>query len=215
MRFLVPYLATHALRPFHRFFPDLLWRVDANAKTAYLTFDDGPTEELTDDVLDLLAQYDAQATHFLVGQHAEALPDRARALVRAGHRVGNHTYTHVDPWSVSAERLREEVVRTTRRLQSITQTRIRAFRPPYGHPTQGLRRWCAAQNQRMVMWDVMPGDYLKTARAQRVARFVIRHVRPGSVIVLHDNPICEGVTLPALDTILRTLSAEGWSFDAV
>jgi hypothetical protein len=67
----------------------------------------------------------------------------------------------------------------------------------------------------MVMWDVMPGDYLKTATAARVARFVIRHVRPGSVIVLHDNPVCEGVTLPALKTILETLTAEGWSFDAL
>jgi Predicted xylanase/chitin deacetylase len=71
MRFLIPYLATHGLRPFHRFVPDLLWRVEAAAKTAYLTFDDGPTEELTDDLLDLLAQYDAQATHFLVGQNAD------------------------------------------------------------------------------------------------------------------------------------------------
>lgn len=130
MRFLVPYLATHALRPFHRFFPDMLWRVDAEARTAYLTFDDGPTEELTDDLLDLLAQYDAQATHFLVGQHAEAHPGRTRALVSAGHRLGNHTYTHVDPWSVSTERLQTELTRTTQSLQDLTQTRIRALRPP-------------------------------------------------------------------------------------
>ena len=215
MRFLIPYLATHGLRPFHRFFPDLLWQVEADAKTAYLTFDDGPTEELTDDLLDLLAQYDAQATHFLVGQHADEHPGRTREIVRAGHRVGNHTHTHVDPWAVPNEVLQQELVRTTRRLQSLTQTRIRALRPPYGHPTQMLRQWCAAQNQRMVMWDVMPGDYLKTARPRRVATFVVRHVRPGSVIVLHDNPICEDVTLPALNTILRTLRAEGWSFDAL
>lgn len=215
MRFLVPYLATHGLRPFQGFFPDLLWRVDAAAKTAYLTFDDGPTEELTDDLLDLLAQYDAQATHFLVGAHAEAHPERTRALVSAGHHVGNHTYTHVDPWSVSTERLQQELNRTTRRLEDLTQTRIRALRPPYGHPTGPLRQWCAERTQRMVMWDVMPGDYLKTATAARVARFVIRHVRPGSVIVLHDNPICEDVTLPALEAILETLTAEGWSFDAL
>ena len=215
MRFLIPYLATHGLRPFHRFVPDLLWRVEAAAKTAYLTFDDGPTEELTDDLLDLLAQYDAQATHFLVGQNADRHPGRARAIARAGHLVGNHTYTHVDPWSVPHEQLQSEVARTTRRLQSLTQTRLRALRPPYGHPTGHLRRWCAERNQRMVMWDVMPGDYLKTATAGRVARFVNRHVRPGSVIVLHDNPVCEGITLPALTRILETLSAEGWSFDAL
>ncbi|MFB6271290.1 MAG: polysaccharide deacetylase family protein [Salinibacter sp.] len=215
MRRLVPYLATHALRPVHRFFPDMLWRVDAEARTAYLTFDDGPTEELTEDLLDLLAQYNAQATHFLLGSHAEAHPGRVRAMVSAGHHIANHTYTHVDPWTVSPERLQQELTRTTRHLEDLTQSRIRALRPPYGHPTGALRQWCAEQNQRMVMWDVMPGDYLKTATAHRVARFVIRHVRPGSVIVLHDNPVCEDVTLPALATILETLTAEGWTFDAL
>lgn len=215
MRFLIPYLATHGLRPVHRFFPDLLWRVDAEARTAYLTFDDGPTAEVTDDLLDLLARYDAQATHFLIGRHAAAHPDRTRTILSAGHRLGNHTYTHVDPWLVPTDELREEVTRTTRCIQEIAGTHIRALRPPYGHPTSALRTWCAEHNQRMVMWDVMPGDYHETTTASRVAQFVIRHVRPGSVIVLHDNPICEDVTLSALDTILRTLSAAGWTFDAL
>lgn len=215
MRVLVPYLATHALRPFQRFFPDMLWRVDAEAPTAFLTFDDGPTTEMTDDLLDLLARYDAQATHFLVGAHAESHPDRVRAIVSAGHRLGNHTYTHIDPWITPVDELHAEVTRTTKVLEEIAQSRVRTLRPPYGHPTGILRQWCAARNQRMVMWDVMPGDYLKTATAARVARFVIRTVRPGSVIVLHDNPICETVTLPALETILDTLTAEGWSFDAL
>lgn len=213
MRLLVPYLATHALRPFQRFFPDMLWRVDAQARTAYLTFDDGPTAELTDDLLDLMVQYDAQATHFLLGRHAEAHPERVRALVAAGHRIGNHTYTHVDPWSVPTEKLQQEVVRTTQVLENLTDGPIRALRPPYGHPTGDLRSWCAEKNQRMVMWDVMPGDYLETAAPARVARFVTAYIRPGSVIVLHDNPICADVTPAALETILSTLTAEGWTFD--
>lgn len=215
MRLLVPYLATHGLRPFQRFFPDLLWRVDTETPTAYLTFDDGPTEALTDDLLDLLAEYDARATHFLIGQHAETHPERTRAIAAAGHRIGNHTYTHVDPWSVSTDRLHMEVRRTTRCLQDLTQTRIRALRPPYGHPTGALRTWCAEHDQRMVMWDVMPGDFLQTATAARVTHFVLRYVRPGSIIVLHDNPVCENITLPALETILDTLDAEGWAFDAL
>jgi hypothetical protein len=61
----------------------------------------------------------------------------------------------------------------------------------------------------------MPGDYLQTATAARVSSFVVNHIRPGSVIVLHDNPICEDVTPQALDTILETLTADGWSFDAL
>lgn len=215
MRRLVPYLATHILRPFHRFFPDLLWHVDAEAPTAYLTFDDGPTTDLTRDLLDLLAKHDAHATHFLLGRHAEQHPELVRAIVNEGHRVGNHTYSHPDPWTTPQEELADELERTTTVLQDHTRRPIRALRPPYGHPTGFLRQWCAAENQRMVMWDVMPGDYLQTATASQVSSFVINHVRPGSVIVLHDNPICEDVTPQALETILDTLSAEGWRFDAL
>lgn len=215
MRFLVPYLTTHGLRCLQQFFPDLLWCVDASSRTTYLTFDDGPTEEMTGDLLDLLARYDARATHFLIGQHAESHPDLVRAISSAGHRIGNHTYSHPDPWVVPQEDLRRELVRTTSILKRLTGAPIRAMRPPYGHPTGDLRSWCAEHNQRMVMWDVMPGDYLETASASRVAQFVIRHVRPGSIIVLHDNPICEDITLTALETILETLTAEGWHFEAL
>jgi peptidoglycan/xylan/chitin deacetylase (PgdA/CDA1 family) len=215
MRLLVPYMATHLVRPFHRFFPDMLWRVDAEAPTAYLTFDDGPTSELTEDLIDILAEYEAQATHFLVGRHARNHPNLVRALMAEGHRIGNHTYSHVDPWSTPHAELADELNETTRILRDLTGGPIRAFRPPYGHPTGFLRQWCAAENQRMVMWDVMPGDFLQTATASRVSSFVLNHIRPGSVVVLHDNPICENVTPPALETILDTLSAKGWRFDAL
>jgi len=215
MRLLVPYAATHGLRPFQGFFPDMLWRVDASARTAYLTFDDGPTSEMTRPLLDLLATYDAQATHFLIGQHAEHHPDLTRAIVEAGHQIGNHTYLHRDPWSTPEEDMAQSLNRTTRILQDVARAPVRALRPPYGHPTGFLRRWCAEHNQRMVMWDVMPGDFLKTATADRVSRFVLKHVRPGSIIVLHDNPICEDVTPPALRTILETLTRRGWSFDSL
>jgi hypothetical protein len=78
-----------------------------------------------------------------------------------------------------------------------------------------MRTWCAERQQRMVMWDVMPGDFLKTASQTGIQEFVINHVRPGSIIVLHDNPICEHVTPDALDTILSTLTRSGWSFEAL
>lgn len=215
MHFLIPPLATHGARWFGRFFPDLLWRIDTDERIAYLTFDDGPTDLLTQPLLDTLARYDARATFFLIGRHAEAHPDLVHAIDRAGHRIGNHSLTHPHPWQISDKRMVAELERTTRLLQDLTGTPPRCMRPPYAEVTGGLRQWCAERQQRMVMWDVMPGDYLQMATAESVARFVLKHVRPGSIIVLHDNPICEAVTPEALAMILEVMTADGWQFEAL
>lgn len=204
LRAAVPYLATYALRPFHRFFPDMLWRVDVNSDCAYLTFDDGPHPRITPRLIDTLAARDAKATFFLVGANAAKHPEWVRALHDAGHTIGNHTYTHPDAWTTDTPTLIDELERTTETLQQIIGEKINVMRPPYGHPTTAMREWCRRREQRMVMWDVMPGDYLRTATAQGIAAFTQQAIRPGSVIVLHDNPICENVTLDALSSIVKT-----------
>lgn len=216
LRDAIPYLATHGLRPFHRFFPDMLWRMETGGeKVAYLTFDDGPHRGITRELLDVLDDHDARATCFLVGANAEKHPSLVEELVRAGHTIGNHTFTHPDAWTLPAEQLRAELNRTTDTLERITGQSIRVMRPPYGHPTPTMRRWCDAHRQRMVMWDVMPGDYLRSATQQGIESFVTAHTRPGSVVVLHDNPICESVTPAALNTILSQMRRDGWRFEAL
>lgn len=216
LRDAVPYLATHGLRPLQRFFPDMLWRMDTGGeKVAYLTFDDGPHRGITRDLLSVLDDHNARATCFLVGANAEKHPHLVEDLVAGGHTVGNHTFTHPDAWTLPAEHLRAELNRTTDTLERITGRTVRVMRPPYGHPTPAMRRWCDAHRQQMVMWDVMPGDYLRSATQTGIESFVTAHTRSGSVIVLHDNPICESVTPAALDTILSQLRLDGWRFEAL
>jgi len=212
LRSLIPYAATHGTRPFQAYFPDMLWRTDTQSRVVHLTFDDGPTPEMTEDLLARLRAYDARATFFLIGDHAQDHPDLVEQIHRGGHRIGNHTFTHPDAWTTPTDALLRELSATTQTLEQITEAPVRVLRPPYGKFTRTMREWSAVQNQQIVMWDVMPGDYLQTATAEGVARFVVRHVRPGSIVVLHDNPICTDVTPAALDTILATLSREGWSF---
>ena len=211
----VPYAATHGLRPVQDFFPDMLWRIDTSEPVAYLTFDDGPTLEMTTGLLDTLARYDARATFFLIGHHAERHPSLVRDLHDAGHAIGNHTFTHPNAWVTPQRNVRLQLSNTTMLLEDLTGAPVDVMRPPYGKFTGAMRTWCAERRQRMVMWDVMPGDFLDSATADRVARFVLRTVRPGSIIVLHDNPICQHVTPSALNTILETLSGEGWTFEAL
>jgi len=213
---IIPPLATHGGRLLASWFPDLLWRVPPGGdKVAYLTFDDGPTPSLTEPLLDRLAQYDASATFFLIGGHAEAHPHLVRAIARAGHMVGNHTFTHPYPWRTPAATLQAQLDRTSKLLQDQTGHPVRYVRPPYGQINSPLRQWCEARAHRAVMWDVMPGDFLSNVDQAYIERFVRRHLRPGSIVVLHDNPIVDDATPAALDTLLRTLTADGWRFEAL
>ena len=214
---LVPHLATGLPRWGGRFlFPDLLWRcpTSKNGPTLYLTFDDGPTAAMTDPILRVLDSFDARATCFLVGAQAEDNPERVRRIARAGHTVGSHTFTHPDPWRTSDAALRDELARTTDLLQSLTGQAVRHLRPPYGRFTRAMRRWGREHGQHVVMWDVMPGDFLGMATQSSVEQFVVRYARDGSVVVLHDNPIAP-MTPAALETVLRYFTERGWRFAAL
>lgn len=214
---LVPHLATRLPRWGGRFlFPNLLWRcpTSKNGPTLYLTFDDGPTAAMTDPILRVLDRFDARATCFLVGAQAEDDPERVRRIARAGHTVGSHTFTHPDPWRTSDAALCDELARTTDLLQSLTGQAVRHLRPPYGRFTRAMRRWGREHGQHVVMWDVMPGDFLGMATQSSVEQFVVRYARDGSVVVLHDNPIAP-MTPAALETVLRYFTERGWRFAAL
>ena len=208
-------VGTQMPRLLQRFYPDLLWRVPTRRRVAYLTFDDGPTPELSGHLLDLLARYEAKATFFLVGSRAERDAGLVRATVEGGHAVGNHTYTHPDAWRAPRAQVLRELERTTTLLEEQTQAPVRWMRPPYGRFTHAMRSWSLARRQRLTMWDLMPGDFLPGATSGTIYRRVHADVRPGSVIVLHDNPRAAPATPAALADLLADLTADGWSLEAL
>ena len=212
-------LGTHLPRFAARFFPDASWRRVPTRPTdrpaAYLTFDDGPTPEMTPALLTLLDQYDAYGTFFLIGRNAERHPHLVRHIHAAGHQIGNHTYSHPDAWRTASDELLGELSHTSALLREITGKPAPFMRPPYGHLTRSMRTWCLDHQQQMVMWDVMPGDFLRWTSSHRVAQRVFDMIRPGSIIVLHDKPGTKEITLKALEAILRRLTAEGWRFPAL
>lgn len=212
---LVHAVGTHLPRRAARYFPDLLWRVPAASRVAYFTFDDGPTSTVTTPLLDTLARFDAPATFFLVGRQAERDPGLVHAIAQGGHTIGNHTYSHADAWNTSATQVLGELERTTGILEGLVQRPVRWMRPPYGRFTRAMRRWCQLRRQRCTMWDVGPGDYLASATQQHIERRILGAVRPGSIIVLHDNPKTHQITPPALSTVLTRLRDDGWRFAAL
>lgn len=208
-------VGTRVPRLIQRFYPDLLWRVPTRRRVAYFTFDDGPTPELAGRLLDLLAQHEAKATFFLIGRLAERDPGLVRATAEGGHTIGNHTYTHPDAWRAPRAQVLRELEQTTSLIEDQTQTSVRWMRPPYGRFTHAMRSWCLARRQRLTMWDLMPGDFLPRATPGNVYRRVRTDVRPGSIIVLHDNLKAEHVTPAALSELLADLTADGWSLEAL
>jgi peptidoglycan/xylan/chitin deacetylase (PgdA/CDA1 family) len=187
----------------------------AGPPTVYLTFDDGPTAIATEALLRILHRYEARATFFLIGHHVEAHPQHVRRLVDAGHAVGNHTFTHVDAWQATHSTVVRELEEAAQAITAHTGDPVSLLRPPYGHLTPALCRWAGRHDARVVMWDVMPADFQRGASAMSVARFTTAYVRPGSIVVLHDNPMTESVTLDALEAILRWGTARGWRFAAL
>ena len=210
----VDIIGTHLPRRAAPFFTDIRWRqpVPADERKAYLTFDDGPHPSVTPRLLALLAAYDARATFFVVGRQARAHPDLVRSIRTAGHQIGNHSYAHRDPWLASSRTTLRDLERTRELLHELRAGPTPWVRPPYGHFTRAMRRWCRCRSHQLVMWDLMPGDFLPWATPEGLSRRIFNLIRPGSIIVLHDNPNVKRVTPPALEMTLRHLTTRGWRF---
>lgn len=212
---MVSVVGTRIPRAAARFYGDVLWRMPSRSKTAYLTFDDGPTPEATEKILSILDRHGAKATFFLLGWRAERHKGLVRTLQAAGHGFGNHSYSHPDAWKSEASRVLAELERTNGLLEDLTGEPIRFMRPPYGRFTRAMRDWCLQQGQQLTMWDVGPGDYLEAMSTDAVVQHVEAHLRPGSIVVLHDNIRCAMKTPAALDRLLERLTGEGWSFSSL
>ncbi len=162
-----------------RMMPDLIWDLQDDERV-FLTFDDGPTPGITEYILQQLEKYNARATFFCLGKNVEMYPDLYERIIAAGHKVGNHTYSHVKGWSMSTDRYVEDVDFGNQFVHSDL------FRPPYGRitPTQAH---ILAQRYRLVMWDVISQDYNRKISPRKCLNTVLRHLRGGSIVVFHDS----------------------------
>ncbi len=195
---------------------DLIWRIECGDEPSlYLTFDDGPTRHLTPRILDVLDRNDVRATFFLLGKHLTGSPGAVKSIEDGGHRIGLHGFDHLDAWSVDLPTILADLNRGFADLSSQVSSPLRFFRPPYGRFRKATRRWARENQLAIVMWDVMPGDFMAGVSAGKIVSRVIRRVRNGSIIVLHDswNPHVVQNTVASLETMLPILKDEGWRFE--
>ena len=166
-------------RIFRRFYPDYVWEIE-DRNGVYLTFDDGPTPGVTEWVLSTLSRYDAKATFFMLGKNAEQYPDLFQRIIKEGHKVGNHTYSHQKGWGMSLERYIEDVDLA----DGILHTEL--FRPPYGQVTPAQMR-AVGQRYKIIMGRIFSRDYAVTITPEMCVKGVLKHIEPGCIISFHDS----------------------------
>lgn len=188
-----------------RLFPSLLWKKTVSEKVLYLTFDDGPIPEVTPWVLDQLRHYKAKATFFCIGDNVRKYPKVYHSILDAGHRVGNHTFHHLNGWQTNNYRYFKDVVHCAELVSS------NLFRPPFGRikPSQVYR---LKKNYRIVMWDVLSKDYDIQLSGEDCFRKVRNEVSPGSIVVFHDSLKAETRLRYALPATLDYFSKQGYRF---
>ena len=171
----------------------------------YLTFDDGPIPEATPLILDVLDEFDAKATFFMVGQNIERYPHLKEAVERRGHKVANHTLHHIRGLGISAE----EYLRDAEACERYTASKL--FRPPHGYLTPAQLRELK-KHYKVVMYDLVTRDYSKRLKAEDVVRNVKKYTRSGSIIVFHDSLKSIDKLKTALPEALKWLKEQGWEF---
>jgi len=181
------------------------FRSSSDTPRVFLTFDDGPTEKLTGWILDVLDTYGARATFFCLGRQVEQHPENYRAILDAGHAVGNHTYSHLNGWTTSNRKYFDDISRAGQLIDS------RLFRPPYGRilPSQFFR---LRKDYRIVFWDVLSRDYDVRQSSGKILNRLRKKVRPGSIVVFHDSLKAEANLKGVLPEFLKGLRLGGYEF---
>lgn len=156
------------------------------AGSVYLTFDDGPDEHWTPRILDLLAHMNILATFFVVGRFALEQPELVRRIAAQGHEVGNHSWSHRHPWTLSPEAARLEVRDGAAAIADLIGQEPVFFRPPHGRLRRSMLEEVERGGQTLVLWDRSAVDWGPLGRASSISRR-LKAVQGGDIVLMHDG----------------------------
>ena len=184
-----------------------------------LTYDDGPNDPHTLRLLEVLARYDVRATFFLIGRYAQQRPDIAREIDKAGHVVGNHTFTHPLLTFKSGAEIRQELTTCRFALQDAIGEHSNLFRPPFGGRRPAVLRIARDLGLQTVMWNVTGYDW-NAPPAEVIERKVAKHMHGGDVILLHDGGHKQmgadrSQTVLATEQMIKRYKSQGYEFVTV
>ncbi|MFT6167077.1 MAG: peptidoglycan/xylan/chitin deacetylase (PgdA/CDA1 family) [Vicingaceae bacterium] len=189
-------------------YPSLIWKMNTKHKEIFLTFDDGPTPEVTSDVLKLLSKYNAKASFFCLGKNIQENPDLFKEIVAGGHVVGNHTYNHKNGWKNTTT----EFLHDVSSFQEIYESKL--FRPPYGRIKSSQIKLLKKRYD-IIMWSVLTQDYDQSISPEKCAGIACSNWENGSIIVFHDSVKAKVNMFHALEKVLKKAQTEGWRCSAL
>ena len=203
-----------------RIFPNYVWDFSSRDKTIYLTFDDGPTPEITTWTLEQLNKYNAKATFFCIGSNVEKHPEIFKTILKNGHSIGNHTHNHLKGWQTSKKdylqnaKQAEDII-DFNQLNKTQENKQKLFRPPYGKikPSQGKK--LIELGYKIIMWSVITFDWEESITKEECLKNAIENTSEGNIIVFHDSVKASKNMMYALPKVLDYFSKKGFTFKAI
>ena len=192
-----------------RLFPEYTWCFSSVPKNIYLTFDDGPTPEVTDFVLEELKKYNAKATFFCIGKNVKSHRHLYEKILNEGHSVGNHTFNHLNGFKTKNTTYIENVVQASAHIDS------NLFRPPYGKLKSSQGKALQKKGYKVIMWNVLSADFDLSVTPERCFRNVLNHATRGSIVVMHDSIKAQNNVFYTLPRILEHFTNKGYKFKAI
>jgi len=197
-------------------FPNYVWDMATTKKELYLTFDDGPTPDITETVLKTLKRHNAKATFFCIGANIEKHPDIFRDIINEGHSVGNHTQHHIKGWKTPTIDYIANVEKAQTLIdlpiQNQDTSSIGLFRPPYGQITPKQGKQLIDLGYKIIMWDVLSFDWEAGLSKEKCLENVLSKSKEGSIIVFHDSVKAAKNMSYALPKVLSYFTEKGFEF---
>jgi len=202
-----------------RLFPKYIWEKAFSNKTLYLTFDDGPTPEITEWTLNTLKQFNAKATFFCIGDNVRKHPEILKKINTEGHSIGNHTFNHLNGWKTDTNIYIENTEKAQNTLEKVLDSESfstkKLFRPPYGKIKNKQARLLLKKGYQIIMWSVISYDWNKSLKGEACLKNVLKHTKDGSLIVFHDSVKAKKNLQYVLPKVLMYYTEKGYTFKAL
>lgn len=202
-----------------KIFPNYIWDLPNTEKKIYLTFDDGPTPEITEWVLGQLKKHQAKATFFCIGNNIEKYPSLFSKIINEGHSIGNHTFNHLNGWKNSTKNYLHNIALCKSEILNLNSKLLNLksplFRPPYGKIKTAQSKKLRQLGYKIIMWDVLSADFDQSISPEKCLENVLSNVKTGSIIVFHDSVKALCNLEYALPKSLEILKKRGFEFDVI